>query len=346
MEPDQPSRRTLSSQLRMLVLGPALALTGAILVLASLLMPWAQWIILPQGHIPAYSWQIGVRGLNGFYELTSTPFSVWVGILASAALVGLLARAVFVHTSRARTAAAGLLLLAGLAALCAWVPMFTAIKADLPPGAGTVGGIARGVWAALIGATLLIVSGFLMIRWREPADGRGSPNRPAALVAWFVGVAVIGMIGALALGLIRTDQMNEGAAQTSLRNALNDAKTCYVRASSYSGCGSDALGDASRPELPGFAFCARPGGLSNWMCQGVVFTDGASTDFKVVSVKVSPDGRSVELAVWAPSSGQCLSIKDDSATPTDPPYITTTYGREESSLCQAGVNATNYSEQW
>ena len=115
------------------------------------------------------------------------------------------------------------------------------------------------------------------------------------LIELMVVVLIIGILVAIALPtfLGARNRANDKAAQSSVRNALVAAKTCFTDADTYATCNNTKLA-----------------GIET----ALTFTAGASTDPNTVSVNA------VSATVWSASSfsksGTCFSVWDDSTTGT------------------------------
>ncbi len=133
------------------------------------------------------------------------------------------------------------------------------------------------------------------------------------LIELMVVVLIIGILIAIALPtfLGARNRANDKAAQSSLRNALVAAKTCFTDADTYTGCDNVKLGTIET---------------------ALTFNDGTtiSTTPNMVSVLVG------SATVWSAgafsNSGTCFWIKDDASSGTK-------YGKA-ASVAGAGCTGT------
>jgi type II secretory pathway pseudopilin PulG len=183
------------------------------------------------------------------------------------------------------------------------------------------------VWVYGIGSVLALIFGY---KGKKEIDSSGGTQTGrglaiAGIVLGWIGVAVITLgliLGAIALPAFVGARSNaqDRAAQSDLRNALAAAKICFTDADTYASCDANALGSIE-PAL--------------------TYTTGSSTGQSDISLAVSSDGQTIQLAALS-SSGTCFSIRDVESGTTSG----TTYGHQSGAACTAGTNATKFGSSW
>ena len=149
------------------------------------------------------------------------------------------------------------------------------------------------------------------------------------LIELMVVVLIIGILIAIALPtfLGARNRANDKAAQSSLRNALVAAKTCFTDADTYTGCDAGTGGKLSTIETA-LSFVAGTTG---------------STDPNTVAVAVSGTGGTTWTAAAASKSGTCFYIKDVATGPG------TTYGQAAlatgATACKTS-DSVSYTSSW
>ena len=145
------------------------------------------------------------------------------------------------------------------------------------------------------------------------------------LIELMVVVLIIGILIAIALPtfLGARNRANDKAAQSSLRNALVAAKTCFTDADTYTNC------DAT----------ATTGKLSSIETALTFVTDTTgSTGPNTVSVAVTNSGNTWTGAAES-KSGTCFYIKDVATGPG------TTYGSAAGTTCKT-TDTVTYGASW
>jgi type IV pilus assembly protein PilA len=145
------------------------------------------------------------------------------------------------------------------------------------------------------------------------------------LIELMVVVLIIGILIAIALPtfLGARNRANDKAAQSSLRNALVAAKTCFTDADTYTNC------DAT----------ATTGKLSSIETALTFVTDTTgSTGPNTVSVAVTNSGNTWTAAAES-ASGTCFYIKDVATGPG------TTYGSKAGTTCKT-TDTVTYGASW
>jgi len=153
---------------------------------------------------------------------------------------------------------------------------------------------------------------------KEPPP-RGRRRSASALVV----IVVLLLLGTLSPGLFRGQPRgSDAAAQAAVRRAVSTAVECYMRSGSFDGCDTAALSDQAATHAV-----------------DMTFTEGNSSEPKVVSVKAASDGRTIEVAALAPETGVCFAARWGGD-------VSTGFGWQNGPACTAGIDATNYADYW
>jgi len=116
------------------------------------------------------------------------------------------------------------------------------------------------------------------------------------LIELMVVVLIIGILIAIALPtfLGTRTRAQDKQAQSSLRNALSAAKTCYTDASTYVGCVGDGTATSTMAKIE----------------TSLTFVAAATASTGPTSVSVNPASANVMYLAALSNSGTCFAIKD------------------------------------
>jgi type IV pilus assembly protein PilA len=125
------------------------------------------------------------------------------------------------------------------------------------------------------------------------------------LIELMVVVLIIGILIAIALPtfLGARNRANDKAAQSSVRNALAAAKTCFTDADTYTGCDDAKLGTIETS----IQFATDAAGSTG--------PNEVSVAIPAAGAPVVNAGDQVDLAAWS-KSGTCFYLRDNSQTGT------------------------------
>ena len=140
------------------------------------------------------------------------------------------------------------------------------------------------------------------------------------LIELMVVVLIIGILIAIALPtfLGARNRANDKAAQSSLRNALAAAKTCFTDADVYTGCDSGAL-----PAIE----------------TSLTYAAGNVSSTGPTNISVNVASSTVWIGASLSKSGTCFAIKDDSTSGT-------TYAKVAGAATCRGTDAFVWGSSW